>query len=171
MKAIIFDWGNTLMRNLTEYKGPMYEWPKIELIEGVEDILKDISDSNYVRIVATNAGDSNTAMMIAALERGNIVQHFNYFFSSQDLDCEKPNPQFFEAILEKTQLKVNDCYMTGDDYNKDIVGAKEIGMQTIFFNEENISGKFDSADFVISSMGELYNILDIEKIDFKPIGT
>ena len=45
--------------------------------------------------------------------------------------------------------------MIGDRYQKDIVGAKVAGMQTIFFNEKKLSGPFDQADRVIDSMDKL----------------
>jgi len=97
VKAIIFDWGDTLMRDFKQYSGPMAYWEKVELIEGAEHLLKSLSQ-NYVLCVATNAGDSDTSLMIKALERGNIHHYFKYFFSSKDLGYSKPNPLFFKTI-------------------------------------------------------------------------
>jgi len=46
--------------------------------------------------------------------------------------------------------------MIGNDYKKDIEGAKAVGMTTIFFNEKLTTGHFPAADKIISSMESLY---------------
>ncbi|NEW00465.1 hypothetical protein GYH73_000895 [Bacillus megaterium] len=54
--------------------------------------------------------------------------------------------------------------MVGNDYNKDIIPAKKIGMQTILFSQGSKDANFDYADYVMSSMGNLHDIiLEIEK--------
>ena len=156
--TIIFDWGNTLMRDFPEYKGPMASWQKIEVIDCVDEMLSEIK-KKYCLCVATNAGDSDTALMVKALERGGIKQHFNHFFSSKDLGFSKPNPMFFSAITNYLYLITSECVMIGNDYEKDIVPAKYVGMKTIFFNENKLTGSFESADFIIVSMREVIRIL------------
>ena len=39
IKALFFDWGNTVMKVFPEYEGPMVSWPKVEKIEGIEELL------------------------------------------------------------------------------------------------------------------------------------
>ncbi len=36
-RAILFDWGDTLMRVFPEYDGPMYAWPRVEAVEGTAE--------------------------------------------------------------------------------------------------------------------------------------
>jgi HAD superfamily hydrolase (TIGR01549 family) len=159
VKAIIFDWGNTLMRDFTEYPGPMAYWEKIEVIEGVESLLKSLQQ-NYILCVATNAGDSDTSLMIKALERGNIKQYFNYFFSSKDLGYAKPDPMFFKTIADKMKVIPQECLMIGNDYNKDIEGALSIGMKTIHFNETKTELNNTKADFTVSKINQLLETLE-----------
>lgn len=48
--------------------------------------------------------------------------------------------------------------MIGDHYEKDIVGAKQVGMQTVLLNEKQSKKAFPFADFVITNMRQLLDI-------------
>jgi len=159
--ALIFDWGDTVMRDYG-LPGPMARWEKVDWVPGAETALKVLAQ-NYTCVIATNAGHSGTGEMIAALQRIDANKYFRYFFSSKELGYEKPDPRFFIAVTEKSGLKPERCVMTGNLYEKDIVGAKEAGMQTIFFNEKNIRGKYPKADVIISSMEQLLKVIPEKK--------
>jgi FMN phosphatase YigB (HAD superfamily) len=49
--------------------------------------------------------------------------------------------------------------MIGYFYEKDIIGAKQAGMQTVLFNENKIGGQFRDADVVIMKMADLLEII------------
>ncbi len=159
VKAIIFDWGNTLMRDFTQYQGPMAYWEKVEVIEGVESLLKSLNQK-YILCVATNAGCSDTSLMIKALERGNIKQYFNFFFSSKDLGYTKPDPLFFKTIANNINIIPQECLMIGNDYKKDIEGALSVGMKTIHFNELNEPVLNTKADHTISKLKDVSVIIE-----------
>ena len=67
--------------------------------------------------------------------------------------------RFFEEILRQLNFSATECVMIGNSYEMDIVGAKLTGMTTILFNENNTINPFESADYVITNMNELTNIL------------
>jgi FMN phosphatase YigB (HAD superfamily) len=50
--------------------------------------------------------------------------------------------------------------MIGDNYKKDIEGAKSSGMNAILFNPENQEGPFPLADWVITDMNQLPSIIE-----------
>ncbi len=154
IKAIIFDWGDTVMRDFPECPGPMANWEHVEWIPFVEDALNFLHQ-NYVCCIASNAGFSDTALMRKALERVGADKYFQFFFTSKDLGHEKPDQRFFIKIAENINTGTEHCLMVGNDYKKDIAGAKATGMKTIFFNEKQLSGEFPDADKIILSMKEL----------------
>ena len=157
-KFLLFDWGDTLMRDFKDKEGPMYYWDEVVLIEGVEDFLQYCSE-RYTLAVATNAGCSDTNLMIKALFRGGIAQYFSHFFSSKELGVEKPNPAFFKIIAKQLNILPSDVIVIGNDYVKDIQSSKKSGFTTFFFNEHDKSGVFSDADLVFSSFSELYAVL------------
>jgi FMN phosphatase YigB (HAD superfamily) len=74
------------------------------------------------------------------------------------LKFEKPDQRFFQSIASQIGVLPKHCAMTGNLYEKDIIGAKQCGMFTVLFNEKQITGDYSMADKVISKMEELTDI-------------
>ena len=158
VKAIIFDWGDTVMRDFN-LPGPMYLWESVAWIPGAETTLKYLS-SKYPCIIATSADHSKTSDMIAALKRIGADVYFDHFFSQIELGVKKPDPEFFIRTARLSGYDQKTCLMVGNLYDKDIVGAKEAGMVTVFFNELCLKGSFPNADYTIQHMSELTQLFD-----------
>ncbi len=155
--TLIFDWGDTVMRDF-DLPGPMMLWDKVAWIPGAEKSLK-ILHPKFTCIIATSAGHSGTPEMIAALKRVKADRFFHHFVSSKDLGYDKPDPRFFLAVAKMFGKKPEECTMIGNLYEKDIVGAKQAGMQTVFFNERRLDGFFRDADVIIYKMDQLSEII------------
>jgi len=153
-KLLLFDWGDTLMRDFKDKDGPMCYWDEVAVVDGVQDFL-DGCYEKYPMMVASNSGFSTTDMMIKALNRGGIDRYFSCFFTSKDLKVEKPDPRFFELICQASGFAPADIVYIGNDYRKDIESAKKAGLQTWFFNENNLDGPFPNADRVFYHFSEL----------------
>ena len=156
---IIFDWGNTIMRD-HGLPGPMKDWDNVENIEGIEKVLEELH-KNFILIIATSADHSNTADMKAALKRVGVDHFFKYFFSSKDLGAAKPHPDFFLKILQQLGCEPNSVLSVGDRYLNDVVAAKRAGLHTIWFNEKRKSCEHPDADAVIFTMPELPASLEL----------
>lgn len=148
IKALIFDWGDTVMKDFQEFSGPMAEWSHVETVPGIEGTLHD----EYIICLATNAGASDASLVRKALARVHIDHYFTEIFTSKELGYQKPQAEFFESILHKLNLSARECVMIGNDYMKDIVAAKEVGLQTIYLSED--VGEYEYANAVIRSMDE-----------------
>ena len=157
IKVIIFDWGDTLMRDSGD-SGPMAYWRNVEIIPGVVEVLSKLK-VNYTLCVASNAGESDTELMKSALKRVGIDCFFSCFFTSLELGFEKPDTRFFESILKTFDLSPSECVMVGNDYKKDILIPKSMGINTILFDEENIFSDAESADYKINKMTQILDIL------------
>lgn len=156
--VLIFDWGDTVMRDYN-FPGKMADWAQVDWIPGAESTLKLLS-KNYICCIATSASHSSTHDMIAALKMVGADRYFRNFFSSGDLGYSKPDPRFFKIISEKLGVEPKNCIVIGNLYEKDIVGAKQIGMKTILFNEKREEGNFILADAVIFDMLSLYDVVN-----------
>ncbi|MFD1676402.1 HAD family hydrolase [Alicyclobacillus fodiniaquatilis] len=155
IKALVLDWGDTVMRDYPDEAGAMVTWAKVEAIPGADVALGHFSKYFYC-FLASNAGDSNSVLMGKALERVGIRQYFHHLFTSKELGASKPSPEFFRGVVRELELQPCECVMIGNDYYKDIVGAKNVGMRTIWFCESKVvQSKNTSADTVITDMKEL----------------
>ena len=63
----------------------------------------------------------------------------------------------FDYAFEKSGATAENSIMIGDDYGPDVLGAKEVGMDQVYFTKE--LQKDEAATFVIHSLLELKNIL------------
>jgi len=158
MKHIVFDWGDTLMRDFPGTPGPMYMWERIEVFPHAAEVLEKLS-AKYVLSVASNAGESDTSDMRKALVIGGLDHYFNNHYTSKDLGVCKPDPAFFTRICSEAGLNPAHSVLIGNDYKKDIVGAKAAGMKTILVNHAGAQGPFELADFVVSELKELLQVL------------
>lgn len=148
------------MRDYPDLSGPMCSWNHVEIIPDVEYVLKQLNGKFHL-IVAANADESNAEQIAFALERVGLRDYFSDFFSSKDIGVKKPHIDFFNFIFKTTKINPNQTIMIGNTYDKDIVGGKNAGMTTIFFNENKQLGNFPMADYTIFSMDKLLPIIEL----------
>jgi len=156
IRSILMDWGGTLMQSF-DYPGPMVEWPQVALVPGVDRALHDLQGP-YELAVATNAGDSGTALVRAALELVDIDRYFDRIFSSCDLGVTKPDPMFFVRILDALGRAPSQVVMVGDNYTADMGGAKDAGLWTVWYCAQEQPSPPDPSNYcdrIITNMAEL----------------
>ena len=163
IKWLLFDWGDTLMYDNPSYTGEMALWPEIALMDGVLSTLPKLADE-YQCAVVSNAADSNAATMKAAFERMGIDRYFSFFITSKEIGYKKPDERFFTAIAEKLKTPMNELCMIGNDYQKDIVTPKKLGMKTVLIT--STPGAYPSADHTVSRFDGLILPDSVCKIDF-----
>lgn len=133
LKAVFFDWGDTVMVNYPEYSGPMASWPVVSAVPGAPEVLRTLS-GKYVLGLLTNAGISDTRLVKLALARLGLVDFFKVVLTSQDLGAKKPDAIFFTKALEAVGCLACEAVMVGDNYDADIRGAKMAGLRTVWYN-------------------------------------
>jgi putative hydrolase of the HAD superfamily len=153
ISLLIFDWGDTIMIDY-DLPGPMSGWDRVGWIPGAEEALRVLSRKHKC-VIATSAPHSGKKEMIAALERVGAHRYFEGFFSANELGVRKPDPAFFTTIIEKMAAFPVEAVSIGNIYEKDIAGAKEAGLYTVFLNSSGEKGTFPRADKIINSMSQL----------------
>jgi len=78
--------------------------------------------------------------------------------TSENAGANKPHPQIFEFALNLTGAQLEKSVMIGDDLTTDIKGAREIGMDHIYFNPKKKSHQ-ENTNHEIQSLKELIGIL------------
>ena len=135
VRALIFDWGDTVMRTFPQYSGPMAAWPEVAAVPGMSDALAALN-GRYRLALATNARDSGALMVRAALGRVKLEGYFSVVATAQELGAAKPEAAFFRAVLARLGCAPDEAVMVGDSYAADIAGAKAAGLRAIWFNPD-----------------------------------
>ena len=90
----------------------------------------------------------------------NLYHFFDAVITFDDSGERKPSSKPFEMALNKLQLEAEDSLMIGDWPERDVVGAKQIGMRTAFAVYGDTFGTNNSgADWDIQDVSEIITII------------
>lgn len=88
------------------------------------------------------------------------LRYFGTRIISSEVGAFKPHAPFYEALLHQTGCAGQEVLMVGDDWENDVIGAAELGLQTVFLNRKNEQRIFvGEQGIVISSLAELPGLL------------
>ena len=91
----------------------------------------------------------------------NLHHVFDPVLTFDDTGVRKPSPKPFEMALEIMKSTPDEVLMIGDWPERDVVGAKQIGIKTIFARYGDTFGTVDSgADWDVN---DIYELVDIVK--------
>jgi putative hydrolase of the HAD superfamily len=114
-----------------------------------------------IKLAIVSDAPSNEAWL--RLSYLNFHHLFDVIITYDESRERKPSPAPFNLALSKLNLSAKECLMIGDWADRDVVGAKAVGMKTVFarygdtFNTVN-----PGSDYDINSISELINIVKKE---------
>ncbi|MCG2418463.1 YjjG family noncanonical pyrimidine nucleotidase [Aequorivita sp. F47161] len=113
------------------------------------DVL-DYLSKKYTLHIITNGFEE---VQHLKLQNSGIKKYFNTVTTSEETGLKKPHPVIFETALNKAAVISEKSVMIGDSFEADILGAKNAGMHTLFFNyrKENIT----APHFAINQLSEI----------------
>jgi putative hydrolase of the HAD superfamily len=83
-----------------------------------------------------------------------LEKEFNYVITKDDTMEEKPHPSPFYLAMKKLNMLAPACLFVGDNPERDIKGAKELGMMSCWARYGSMRRESD-ADIEIDSISEL----------------
>ena len=92
------------------------------------------------------------------LRESGMDKFFDQVITSEDAGVKKPHPDIFNYAFDKSRAKADNSIMIGDDYEVDILGAKDMGLSQIFFDPFD-KQQLSESTFHISSLKEIIDIL------------
>jgi len=123
------------------------------LFDGTHDIL-DYLRPKYKLHIITNGFKE---VQHGKLNMANIDHYFSTVTNSEMVGVKKPNPKIFDHALKVARTNSKQSIMIGDNYEADILGAINFGLDAICFNYHKESL---AADIIqISHLQELKNYL------------
>ena len=112
-----------------------------------------------IRLAVVSDAPSREAWM--RLYYLNLHHVFDPVLTFDDTGARKPSPKPFKLALEKMNVGPDEALMIGDWPDRDVVGAKQIGMKTIFARYGDTFGTKESgADWDVN---DIYKVIGIIK--------
>ena len=151
---ILFDWGDTVMRDYPEITTPMVEWETVEVIVGIAEVLAFLHASGRRIVLATSAQISDEGQIRGALARGGLERYFSHIFCFKNTNLAK-GEAFYRHLLETLNISASDAMMVGDGFEKDVQVPNSLGMFAVWFNPRTEERRKSELHVTVHSMGEL----------------
>jgi putative hydrolase of the HAD superfamily len=152
--TVLFDWGDTVMRDYPEITIPMVEWETVEVIEGIADVLAYLHSSGRRIVLATSAAISDEEQIRGALARGGLDTYFSNIYCFKNTNLPK-REAFYRHILNDLQISASDTLMIGDGFEKDVLIPNTLGTFAIWFNPKSDETRKSDYHVTVHSMQEL----------------
>ena len=146
--------GSTLeaLREIRAYHAANNLWEEVP--DDVVPALERIRRLGLTVAVASNANGT----VQRAFDRLGLSSYFDVVCDSHFEGVEKPQPRFFEIVLERCGGKSGTTLHVGDLYHVDIVGARNSGLRAILLDRDDQYGDFDVER--VRTLGELADRLE-----------
>ena len=117
------------------------------LFENTFEILDYLQNSYNLHIITNGFKEIQQVKM----QNANIDNYFKTVTNSESVGVKKPNPKIFNHALKVANANADQCIMIGDNYEADILGAINIGMDAVFFGNYNnkLNAKIKQVDNLI----------------------
>ena len=117
-------------------------------------VLDYLKEKSYNLSILSNFDYSPTANKL--LDIYNITHYFDYIFISDQIGWRKPSPKIFEYAIEKIGENKSDILFIGNDFERDIIGAQNSGIDSIYINLNN---KYSDINAFVESVNSLNEII------------
>jgi putative hydrolase of the HAD superfamily len=71
------------------------------------------------------------------LNNCNLLPYFDQVIISEEHNTNKPDKKIFEIAQQLAKANLNECLMIGDNFDNDVIGAKNAGWQAVWFNNNS----------------------------------
>jgi HAD superfamily hydrolase (TIGR01549 family) len=135
-----------------------YRLKYFALFPGAADVLRSLREAGMRLGIVTNGLSETHREKIAVLQ---LSEYFDAIFLSDEVGMVKPDPLLFAHACRVLDAAPAVAAMVGDRYDRDIRGAAEAGLFTIWFNVrgEELPPGTSPPDATCTSISEVGRIL------------
>jgi 2-haloalkanoic acid dehalogenase type II len=133
---------------------------KINYYPEVKTTLEKLKEQGYKLGLLSNTESIKKEILEDKLE---LKKYFDFLGYSFEVGAIKPDSKMFKAVLSNFNIKAEEALMVGDSLRSDIAGSQKLGMHNCLIERDGFEKKFHASitpEFKISSLGEIFNILD-----------
>jgi HAD superfamily hydrolase (TIGR01509 family) len=133
----------------------------VDLADGVREVVEAIHAMNIPMVLCTNTLWRNDADVRRDWTDLGFADLFAGYVSSHDAGFGKPHPAMFERCLEIVGADASGAAIIGDRPERDIAGARRVGMRAIWMRPFDFDGPPDPApDAEVSHWREIPPIVE-----------
>lgn len=134
LRAICFDFGDTLVDEATEVKDEHQVTQQAEMIPGAVEMLRHLRERGYRLAIVSNGPVGNVDNV---LSQNGLLDWFEVRAVSDGLGVHKPDPAIFHYALERMGIPVEEAgrvVMLGNHLDRDVKGANQAGLISVWLD-------------------------------------
>lgn len=117
------------------------------------EILEYLKEKSYRLSILSNFDYSPTAYKL--LDRYNITSYFDTILISDLFGWRKPDVKIFDFAIKQDNKSREETIFIGDDLERDIKGAYNANIDSIFINLNNINSSFKNYTGSVNKLEEI----------------
>jgi len=126
------------------------------VVAGAHELVDYLKTKGYRMHVCSNGFHE---VQYKKLQACGLYNSFNTIILSEDAGANKPSQQFFDYAFQKSGAVKETTLMIGDNFNTDILGAKQAGLDTAYFNRYPEYPATEPVTFEVTALQDLMDIL------------
>lgn len=126
------------------------------LVDGAYQLMCHLRQRGYRLHMCSNGFHEVQYKKLAAC---GLRDFFDTIILSEDAGANKPSAQFFDYAIAHTHAIKKQTIMIGDNYQTDILGAQNAGLDTIYYNRWPEYKAPEPATFEVDQLRDIMTIL------------
>lgn len=143
---------NLIQRKRTIFNDAFDTKKDLELLAGVENLIRELHQNGIQLIVASSASKLTINRVFT---RFNLHPYFSHIVSGEDFPQSKPNPAIFEHAVSLSHVEKESCIVIEDSTNgvraSKAAGIYCVGYKSVHSKNQNL----DEADVVVNHFDQL----------------
>ena len=119
---------------------------------------KELLDYLYPKYPLTIISNGFIEVQYKKLSSSNLEHYFTHIVLSEGAKALKPDKRIYEYAMQLNNTTASECLMIGDSYEADIVGARNAGIDQVWFNPYR-NGKTGEATYKAKALLDIFQIL------------
>lgn len=126
----------------------------LECAPPVRGMLAHLKKQYRIGLVS-NFDDTDTVYQV--LKREGVAPYFDTVIISSEVGIRKPRPEIFLAACEKIGAAPAACLFIGDNFENDVIGAKQLGMDVAWVNPIGLPPPAEDPrpDYILTELTDL----------------
>jgi putative hydrolase of the HAD superfamily len=173
---VVAVWREVLARNAKDYTRSLppqklNELPRLlaEMQRGISrkrllafpqagEVLRQLKNSYRLAIVS----DAQSAYAVPELKAVELDEYFEAIIISGDYGYRKPDARLFQTALDRLEVAPANAIFVGDDRYRDVFGAQQLGMKTVWFCHHTEGGhpKDAEPDYIVYQFCEVLRAVE-----------
>lgn len=117
---------------------------------------KSVLDALRQRFTLCIGSTTDTQPLLKDMERNDLQVH--HIFTSEMLRAYKPEPVFYQQILQSLHIAPEEALFIGDTLLDDVLGPQRAGLRSCWVNRKQQSAGDVHPDYIISDLRGLYDL-------------